>query len=130
PSNVKGELMKRKSLSNIAALCLSVPAMAFAEEGKVCPTKAKKECNYIEKMDANKDGKVSFEEFKEARQAYAKKKFDRMDSNGDGFISKDDKKRAYKHHAGTFFDAADSNKDGLLSKEEFKAAKQHHNKPN
>jgi len=100
--------------------------MAYAEEGKVCPTKAKKECNYIEQMDANKDGKVSFEEFKEARKAYAKKKFDRMDVNGDGFITKDDKKVSYKHSASKFFDKADSNKDGLLSKEEFMAAKKHH----
>jgi len=118
--------MKHTSLSIVAALCLSVPVMAYAEEGKVCPTKAKKECNYIEKMDANKDGKVSFEEFKEARNTYAKKKFDRMDTNGDGFITKDDKKAGYKHHAGKFFDKADSNKDGLLSKEEFMAAKRHH----
>jgi len=118
--------MKHTSLSIVAALCLSVPAMAYAEEGKVCPTKAKKECNYIEQMDANKDGKVSFEEFKEARKAYAKKKFDRMDVNGDGFITKDDKKVSYKHSASKFFDKADSNKDGLLSKEEFMAAKKHH----
>ncbi|MDQ6997149.1 MAG: EF-hand domain-containing protein [Mariprofundus sp.] len=118
--------MKHTSLSIVAALCLSVPAMAYAEEGKVCPTKAKKACNYIENMDANKDGKVSFGEFKEARNAYAQKKFDRMDTNGDGFIGKDDKKMAYKYHAGKFFDKADSNKDGLLSKEEFMAAKKHH----
>ena len=113
--------MKRISLSIAAALCLSMPAMAEVGDGKNCPLKQKKECNYIDKMDANNDGKVSFEEFKEARKASAQKKFDRLDSNGDGFISKDDKKRTTQ-----FFDHADSNHDGLLSKEEFNAAKKQH----
>jgi len=118
--------MKRTSLSIIAALCLSVPALALAEVGKTCSSKEKKACKYVEKMDANKDGKVSFEEFKAARQAHAKKKFEHLDSNGDGFISKDDKRSKHKKRAAKFFDIADSNHDGMLSKEEFIAAKKHH----
>lgn len=118
--------MKRISLSIAAAVCLSMPAMAEAGDGKNCPLKQKKECNYIDKMDANNDGKVSFEEFKEARKASAQKKFDRLDSNGDGFISKDDKKTSYKKRATQFFDNADSNHDGMLSQEEFVAAKKQH----
>jgi Ca2+-binding EF-hand superfamily protein len=118
--------MKRTSLSIIAVLCLSVPALALAEAGKTCSGKEKKACKYVEKMDVNKDGKVSFEEFKAARQAHAKKKFEHLDSNGDGFISKDDKRSKHKKRAAKFFDMADSNHDGMLSKEEFTAAKKHH----
>lgn len=121
--------MKRTSLSIIAALCLSMPAIAFAETGKTCSSKEKKACKYIENMDANKDGKVSFNEFKEARASSAKKKFDRLDRNGDGFISNEDKKSKFKKHAGQFFKMADSNNDGVLSKQEFMAAKKHHKRP-
>jgi len=118
--------MKRTALSIIAALCLSVPALALAEAGKTCSSKEKKTCKYVEKMDANKDGKVSFDEFKAARSAYAREKFDRLDSNGDGFISNDDKRSKHKKYTGKFFDKADSNQDGMLSKEEFMASKKHH----
>jgi len=121
--------MKRISLSIIAALCLAVPALALAETGKTCSGKEKKTCKYVEKMDANKDGKVSFDEFKAGRLASAREKFDRLDSNSDGFISNDDKKSKYKKHAGKFFDKADSNQDGVLSKKEFMAAKKHHKRP-
>ena len=121
--------MKRTLLSIIAALCLSVPAIALAETGKTCSGKGKKVCKYIENMDANKDGRVSFDEFKEARTSSAKQKFDRLDRNGDGFISNEDKKLKHKKHAAHFFDMADSNKDGILSKKEFMAAKKHHKRP-
>ncbi|MDX8396723.1 MAG: EF-hand domain-containing protein [Mariprofundaceae bacterium] len=121
--------MNKKVILMAASLCLSVPSMAFAESGKVCPTQDKKAHNKhhnIEKMDLNKDAKVSFSEFKKSHSDHLKKKFERMDANGDGFISKEDKQARHEKRASKFFDGADSNHDGILSKQEFiKAKKQY-----
>ncbi len=44
--------------------------------------------------DVNNDGKVSYEEFKAAREQYMEQHFKRRDLNGDGFIDQDEKKAA------------------------------------
>lgn len=46
------------------------------------------------KADANNDGKVSYEEFKNARLKHMEEHFKRRDANGDGFISPEEKKAA------------------------------------
>jgi hemerythrin len=54
------------------------------------------------KADINNDGKVSYEEFKTAREKYMEQHFKRMDTNGDGFIDAAEKQAAKenmkKHH--------------------------------
>lgn len=54
--------------------------------------------------DANKDGKVSFDEFKAARDKHMEEHFKRRDSNGDGFIDEAERKAAKEgwkaHHQG------------------------------
>ncbi len=48
--------------------------------------------------DANKDGKVSFEEFKAARVKRMEEHFNRRDANGDGFIDAEERKAAKERH--------------------------------
>lgn len=51
--------------------------------------------------DANKDGKVSFDEFKAVRDSHMKAQFERKDSNKDGFIDETEKQAAkakWKEH--------------------------------
>jgi hypothetical protein len=45
----------------------------------------------IKEMDADKDGKVTFEEFKAFHDKHMKERFDRLDTNGDGVLSPDDR---------------------------------------
>jgi Ca2+-binding EF-hand superfamily protein len=44
------------------------------------------------KADVNNDGKVSYEEFKAAREKHMEEHFKRRDINGDGFIDESEKK--------------------------------------
>lgn len=46
------------------------------------------------KADANNDGKVSYEEFKDARMKHMEEHFKRRDVNADGFIDADERKAA------------------------------------
>ena len=43
-------------------------------------------------MDADKDGKITYEEFKAYWDKHLRERFDRLDRNGDGVVSKDDLK--------------------------------------
>jgi len=78
-----------------------------------------REGNALEQADANHDGKVTKQEYNDARAAL----FARMDRNGDGFIDDADSRaggnergqRAAKALRGRI----DSNGDGKISKEEF-----------
>lgn len=66
------------------------------------------EANETEKneinADVNNDGKVSYDEFKAAREQHMEDHFKRRDVNGDGFIDQDEKKAAREkwkeHHKG------------------------------
>ncbi len=46
------------------------------------------------KADANNDGKVSFDEFKAAREQRMEEHFKRRDTNADGYIDETEKKAA------------------------------------
>jgi hypothetical protein len=49
---------------------------------------------YEMKADTNNDGKISYEEFKAAREKHMQEHFKRRDLNGDGFIDQNEKKAA------------------------------------
>jgi len=75
----------------------------------------------IEQADANKDGKVTRQEYVDARAA----QFARMDRNGDGVVDESDsRERADQSAVGKRVAAAirgriDTNSDGKISKDEF-----------
>jgi len=50
--------------------------------------------------DTNKDGKVSFEEFKAAREKHMQEHFKRRDTNQDGFIDEAERKAAREQWKG------------------------------
>lgn len=59
--------------------------------------------HYEMDADANKDGKISFEEFKVAREKHMEEHFKRRDTNQDGFIDEAERKAArekWKAHHG------------------------------
>jgi Ca2+-binding EF-hand superfamily protein len=82
----------------------------------------------LERMDTNKDGKISKDE---ARGPIAEN-FERIDTNKDGFIDKDELRRMVARNmamaggkpgpgtAAPDFDALDKNADGRLTREELK----------
>src|SRR5512145_790614 len=75
----------------------------------------------IEQADANQDGKVTRQEYIDARAA----QFARMDRNGDGVVDEtDSRERADQSFLGKRATAAmrgriDTNSDGKISKDEF-----------
>ena len=68
---------------------LSSGYMVAESHGKYCKKKMKK-------MDTNKDGSVSKDEF----MSHAEKKFAKKDKNGDGVLTEDEMKRMKKHSEG------------------------------
>ena len=113
-------------LSSVLSLALvmfaATDAFAFCSKGNSNHSD-KKQCS-MDKLDANRDGKVTFEEFKSAHDERMQQRFSRMDVNGDGVITEEDRQQ----RGARFFDTADTNKDGQLSKEEFTAARKAHKK--
>jgi Ca2+-binding EF-hand superfamily protein len=73
----------------------------------------------LEQADANHDGKVTKQEYNDARAAL----FARMDRNGDGFIDDADSREGANERgqraAAALRGRIDSNGDGKVSKEEF-----------
>lgn len=62
-------------------------------EGSEAPT-GKPRHRFMQRADANEDGKISSEEF----AAAGDKMFARLDDNGDGKLAKDEMPRRRKHH--------------------------------
>jgi Ca2+-binding EF-hand superfamily protein len=80
----------------------------------------------FKQADANRDGKVSFDELKAAAPEITQNTFDDIDKNGDGFITKDEVPKGPGPkgqpgqgggHMKTFY-KADADKDGKVSYEE------------
>jgi Ca2+-binding EF-hand superfamily protein len=70
------------------------------------------------KIDANKDGKISKQEYMDATAAT----FRKLDKNKDGFLTKDELKVLDKIDAQRFLKEVDINKDGKISQDEFNKA--------
>jgi len=81
----------KKTLAYVLMLCaLTFGSMpVFADHHKMKETE-KKEIT----ADTNNDGKVSYEEFKAAREKHMEEHFKRRDANGDGYIDQAERKAA------------------------------------
>jgi hypothetical protein len=90
--------MKNRTLLTAAlAALLSLPlALSAADE-------AKKKGGGFESMDANKDGKLSKEEFTKNQKdpAKAESRFAQLDTNKDGFLSKEEVAAGQKKKEGS-----------------------------
>jgi Ca2+-binding EF-hand superfamily protein len=81
--------------------------------------------DHMARMDTNKDGKVSKDEFLSASQARAQRKFDRMDKDNDGLLSEAElaaRKDHRPHFGKKVFSRIDANGDGKVTQEESQAA--------
>jgi hypothetical protein len=94
----KGEEMKRVKLVVLVGLVTMffIAGMAFAQgqggQGKGGQGAPMMECqDRFDSMDANKDGKVTKDEFMKAPhgKGYPEQMFNAMDVNGQGYITKD-----------------------------------------
>jgi Ca2+-binding EF-hand superfamily protein len=73
----------------------------------------------LQRVDADKDGKISKAEF----DAEGSKLFARLDDNGDGKIAENEMpQRHWARFGGQMFDRMDADKDGKVTKAEFQAA--------
>jgi Ca2+-binding EF-hand superfamily protein len=102
--------MFTKVATTAVLLCSSCAAMAQSREGGA-----------LELADANNDGKITRQEYIDARVA----QFSRMDRNGDGVVDDaDSRERADqsamgKRMANAMRGRIDTNSDGKISKDEF-----------
>ena len=70
------------------------------------------------KIDKNKDGKISKKEYMDA----VAKTFKELDKNGDGILNKEELEAINKADAASFMKEIDVNRDNSISKNEFLAA--------
>ncbi|MFT3811546.1 MAG: EF-hand domain-containing protein [Micropepsaceae bacterium] len=97
--------MKTLTIAALAAL-IAVPAVAVARDGG---GHHGKRGEMFERLDADKDGKVTAEE----ARAGGSRLIDRADRNGDGVITPDEAPR--------LFERIDADGDGRITAEEFAA---------
>ena len=116
--------MKTKSL--ITAMLLGSAALA-AEAAPAGSESRLRE--HFDRMDANKDGVVSFEEMKAFHEKSRAEGHDRMharlkeiDTDNDGRISRAEAANAPR--LAEHFDEIDTNRDGFITREEMQAARQ------
>ena len=105
--------MLRQLLLAAVLACCCTGATALADDDKK-PAKGKfgsvDKSKIFEQMDADKDGKITKEEFKKTREAMAEKLKDKLPAGAAGKMEKLLEGQ---------FDKMDADKDGKLSKEEF-----------
>jgi Ca2+-binding EF-hand superfamily protein len=77
------------------ALLLGLQGLAWAEEHE---GGEKKPRGMMEKADSNKDGKVSYDEFKAFHETKMQEHFKKEDLNGDGSLDKEEVKKAREMH--------------------------------
>lgn len=72
----------------VLAVLTALPVLA--QDQSAPPAKVKKAGMGFDKMDTNKDGKLSFEELRAARPKMNQKLFDKMDADNDKSVSKEE----------------------------------------
>ena len=101
-------------LNLISALLLSAAifssSSALANHHEAGESDAQKE-PYKSSADANKDGKITYEEYKLHNENKAKKKFDHMDANKDGAL--DEAELKVVHEMGKKCDHNNMHKDPM-----------------
>ena len=136
--------MKRFTLAAIALIAASVSAISVAQnpdrsmtrldankDGVVDKTEAAAHprlAQNFDVMDANKDGKLSNDELRAAKEQHKGaggkgQGFAKADANGDGFIDKTE--AAGMPRLAQRFDQLDTDKDARLSAQEMQAARKH-----
>ena len=81
------------SLTRILGIAVAVAALAMGSVSAnetAEPVKAQKS-EHGWYADADRDGKISYEEFRAANEKRMEHRFKRMDANGDGFIDQSEK---------------------------------------
>ena len=116
--NTKSKKWMGAALAAVLAVGAGGVALAHGGGGKRFAKKAE----MLEKYDANKDGELSREEMRAAREARRAEMLAKFDSNKDGQL--DDKERTAAHEArlAERFRMLDANKDNVVSWDEFKSA--------
>ncbi|MEZ0233077.1 MAG: EF-hand domain-containing protein [Methylophilaceae bacterium] len=74
----------KKAVALISVLGLFGFGLAHADEGH----EGRRGMDLGAKADTNKDGKISYDEFRAAQEKRSAEQFKRLDTNGDGFIDK------------------------------------------
>jgi Ca2+-binding EF-hand superfamily protein len=115
--------MKMRGLCALAGAAALFASGAFAQPGPMR--------ELAQKADADKDGKLTFEEIAAVAPDFTRERFDALDRNGDGVLSPADRdasagaRENARPAAGEMLKrlrAADKDKDGKVTKSEFKAA--------
>lgn len=109
--------MKRTLITGLAlAAATTFAGIAHAE--KAAPEGKPQGRPGIEKLDLDKDGKVTREEFEAAGRERAEKAFAKLDANGDASISKEEFLANGPERGAKAFERLDRNGDGVLTKED------------
>lgn len=89
--NERSIIMKHRLIAITAACVLAaMGATSWSMEDDA----TEKRQNLLERADANHDGKVSYDEFKTAREQHLQEHFKKMDTNGDGFVDRAEAQKA------------------------------------
>ena len=72
----------------------------------------------MDKVDTDKDGRISRDEANAGKGGFAQR-FADMDVNKDGYLDRADRELRMTRERAAFFGGADANKDGKLSRDEF-----------
>lgn len=96
----------------VAAAVLLTPVAALADRGE-------RAAKMIERIDADKNGEISLEEFTTARL----ERFNAADANKDGSVTREEmlaqvEKRRAEHRVNRMFEHLDANKDGMITENE------------
>ena len=109
--------MKRTLITGLAlAAATTFAGIAHAE--KAAPEGKSQGRPGIEKLDLDKDGKITREEFDAAGRKRAEKAFAKLDANGDGAISKEEFLAKGPERGAKAFERFDRDGDGVLTKED------------
>jgi Ca2+-binding EF-hand superfamily protein len=114
-------MKKAVFVSLLTALAGGTSAFGVAyAEAPAAPAQRTEACEHgpraqrFEKLDINKDGRVSRDEM----LGKASERFDRADANKDGTLTAEERAAAHKRFAEEHFKKADKNGDGVLTADE------------